>query len=230
MAEKTFTTKTVLPKKSVVDDQLKPTAEMHILVGGPYKLNGEEHRYGHAAIRIKTSSADLTYDFGRYGRVTGDFGAEGEGILRIWSNFDKYISQENALKRKTKGFVFFIFEKQAEDVNKYYKNMTATAKKRTDMARGRPYIEIYELPKNYHALGYNCTTLSLDGALKAYPTFEGGSKPYIQPDGVMTFSEKIAMKTVGGGMPSRIFLPANLENFLSAKPAVKPNRIDTHGG
>lgn len=229
MSEKTFATKTVAPKKSVVDDKLKPTAEMHILIGGPYTLDGEVHRYGHAAIRIKTSRSDLTYDFGRYGRVTGDFGAEGEGILRIWSNFNKYIAQENALKRKTKGFVFLIFDKQAEDVNAYYKSVTATATKRPELARGRSYLEVYELPRHYHALGYNCTTLSLDGARKAYPNFEGGSTPYIQPDKVMTFSERLAMKTVGGGMPIRIFLPANLEEFLSEKPAIESTRVDTYG-
>ena len=36
MATKSFDTQTVLSKQNVVDDRLKPTAEMHILVGGPY--------------------------------------------------------------------------------------------------------------------------------------------------------------------------------------------------
>ena len=53
--------------KSVVDDKLKPAAEMQILVGGPYTdSSGEEHRYGQTALRIKTSKSDLTYDYGRY--------------------------------------------------------------------------------------------------------------------------------------------------------------------
>ena len=36
MATKPFQTQTVQTNQSVVDDKLKPTAEMHILVGGPY--------------------------------------------------------------------------------------------------------------------------------------------------------------------------------------------------
>lgn len=80
--------------ESVVVDQLRPDAELQILVGGPYTFAGEEHRYGHTALRVKNKKFDLTYDFGRYGRVTGDFGAEGEGILRIWSSFPDYIKGE----------------------------------------------------------------------------------------------------------------------------------------
>ncbi|WP_197342657.1 hypothetical protein [Ralstonia solanacearum] len=89
MADKQLQTKTIESKKTVVDDKIKPDAEIHILVGGPYKIDGEEHRYGHTALRVIRNGSDLTFDFGRYGRVTGDFGAEGEGILRVWSNFAK---------------------------------------------------------------------------------------------------------------------------------------------
>ena len=77
MTTKPLQTQTVQTNQSVVDDKLKPTAEMHILVGGPYTLNGEDHRYGHAAIRIKTLTADTTYDFGRYGRT----GARAENLV-----------------------------------------------------------------------------------------------------------------------------------------------------
>jgi len=70
----------------------------------------------------------------------------------------------------------------------------------------------------------------LDGAKKAIPNFEEGSSSFIKPEAVMTFSERLAMKTVGGGIPTRIFLPANLETFLLTKPPQKPARIDTYGG
>lgn len=78
MATKVFVAQMVPSNQTVVDDKLKPTAEMHILVGGPYiDSNGEEHRYGHTALRIKTTVSDLTYDFGRYGRRSGTFGESG---------------------------------------------------------------------------------------------------------------------------------------------------------
>lgn len=85
---KPFETKTVEATKSVVEDKLRPTAEMHILVGGPYRApDGEEQRYGHTALRLKTANWDLTYDFGRYCKTTGMFGESGDGILRVWSSF-----------------------------------------------------------------------------------------------------------------------------------------------
>lgn len=64
----------------------------------------------------------------------------------------------------------------------------------------------------------------------AIPSFESGAQAYIDPDDVLTFTERVAMKTVGGGTPSRLFLPANLEQFLLKKPAVKASRVDVYGG
>lgn len=231
MATKPFETKTVESKQSVVEAQLRPTAEMHILVGGPYTLNGETHRYGHTAIRVKSAASDLTYDFGRYGRVTGDFGAEGEGILRVWSDFSTYIAGENATGRRTTGFVFLIFENQAQAINQHFSSVTSSARARPELERGRTSVlRTYQLTRNYHALGYNCTTLSLDGARTAFPKFEDGSSAFIRPGDVLTMSERIAMSTVGGGTPSRLFLPANLQAFLSSSPPVRPARTDSYGG
>ena len=218
MATKPFQTQTVPANQTLVEDRLKPTAELHVLVGGPYTLNGEEHRYGHTALRIKNSSTDTTYDFGRYGRVTGDFGAEGEGILRVWSSFNIYIAGENALARTTTGFVYAIFEYQFKSVVDHYSALIAGAKPRLELQRDRSTLKVYQLPTNYRALGYNCTTLSLDGALTVFPSFEAGSIGFIKPDAVLTFSERMAMRTVGGGTPTRLFLPANLQEFLSTKP------------
>lgn len=230
MAGKPFETKTVKANNTVVDDKLRPTAEMHVLVGGPYVLDGETHRYGHTAIRVKSSATDTTYDFGRYGRVTGDFGAEGEGILRVWSDFSAYIAGENATGRQTTGFVFAIFDHQAKSISDHFSSLIGGATPRPEMERSRAGLKVYRLATNYHALGYNCTTLSLDGARMAIPNFEDGSAPFIKPDAVMTLGERIAMKTVGRGTPSRIFLPANLQMFLSTKPAVAPVRVDHYGG
>ena len=228
MPTRVFNTTTVPSNRTVVNAQLRPEDEMHILVGGPYQLNGEEHRYGHTAIRVKTPTTDTTYDFGRYGRVTGDFGAEGEGILRVWSAFEPYIAAEKVLARITTGFVYAIFDHQAKAINDHFAAMIAASKPRPELEKTRANLKVYQLQSNYHALGYNCTTLSLNGARAAYPDFEAGSNAFIKPDAVLTFSERLAMRTVGGGTPSRLFLPANLQEFLSTKPAVKPTRIDKY--
>ena len=146
-----------------------------------------------------------------------------------WSSFDQYIAGENALARKT-GYVYAIFEHQAKAVTDHYANLIARAKLRLELQRDRAALKVYQLPTNYHALGYNCTTLSLDGARTVFPHFEAGSSEFIKPDAVLTFGERMAMRTVGRGTPSRLFLPGNLQEFLSTKPAVKATRVDRYGG
>jgi hypothetical protein len=227
MAElKKFETTTNAIKNSVVDDKLKPTAEMHILIGGPYtSSDGEIHRYGHTALRIKTIKSDLTYDFGRYGETFGLFGESGEGILRVWSVFNPYISEEVALKRKTTSFVYAIFEHQANTANGYYNELIKTAKKLEK--KSTRIKNVYKLASDYHALGPNCTTLSIDGAKYAIPNIDSGSEKYIKPETVLTSSEQFAVKVKGGA--SRIFLPANLESFLNTKKPIKPVRVEIYG-
>lgn len=223
---KPFETKTNDIKNSVVDDKLKPEAEMHILVGGPYTdSNGEQHRYGHTALRIKTKKYDVIYDFGRYGKVTGTFGESGDGILRVWSEFQSYINGEVALNRKTTSFVYAIFEHQAASVTSYFDELTKTG---TEIqSKGTKNKKVFKLATNYHALGPNCTTLSIDGAKQALPNIDQGMDQFNKPEEVLSFTEKLALKVKGGA--SRLFLPANLESFLISDQAAKPIRVDIYG-
>jgi hypothetical protein len=230
MAPKTYSVQTLESGAPHAVDRARPNAEIHVLVGGPYTMAGEEHRYGHTAVRVVAPGLDQTYDFGRYGRVVGDLGAEGEGILRVWADFASYIAGENRLGRLTRGFVYSVLDSQARAVNAHFQALIRSAKARPDLSRNRASLSVYQLSRNYHALGYNCTTLSLDGVRAAIPNFESGAQAFIKPDDVLTFTERVAMKTVGGGTPSRLFLPANLEKFLLEKPAVKAVRVDDHGG
>ncbi len=220
-----FQNNTVESQQSVVQDTVRPDSEMHMLVGGPYTdASGETHRYGHTAIRVKTPEYDLTYDFGRYGRVTGDMGAEGEGILRVWSSFTPYINGEKATGRVTTGFEYNIHRHQADKIKAYYDGLIGSARPRPEMVRGRDAIlQVYQLGSNYHALGYNCTTLSLDGAKAALPSYENRSQSFIKPGDVLNWMETTAMRTVGGGTPTRLFLPANLQKFLESNPPVRVN-------
>jgi hypothetical protein len=225
MATKTFETKTVESRQSVIDDKLKPTSEIHILVGGPYTdATGEEHRYGHTALRVKMPTSDKTYDFGRYGRITGTFGESGEGILRVWGDFQSYISGEVALKRKTTGFVYAVFDHEAQAANDYFDGLVAAAK---ELPKSTPTKKVFRLATDYHALGPNCTTLSIDGAKKALPQIDSGSAKYNKPEAVLTMLERAALAAKGGA--PRLFLPANLQTFLQEGQPVKPIRIDVYG-
>jgi hypothetical protein len=226
MVTKPFQTQTVESNQTVVDDKLKPTAELHVLVGGPYSLDGEEHRYGHTALRIKGTAVDLTYDFGRYGAVRGMFGETGDGILRMWSDFGAYIKAENALGRVTTGFVYSAFDHQIAAVKTYFDAQIAggTALPGKDRAG----MKVYKLAADYHALAPNCTTLSLDGAKQAFPNIDSGSEKFNKPADVLSGTERLALAAKGGA--PRLFLPANLQSFLASGSPVKSVRVDRYGG
>jgi hypothetical protein len=224
---KPFETQTVESNHSLVDDKLNPTAEMQVLVGGPYlAADGEEHRYGHTALRLKTAGFDLTYDFGRYGKTSGMFGESGEGILRVWSSFQPYINGENALKRITTAFVFLVFDHQAIAAKSHFDQLLKSGKELTSRRTGS--VSVHKLTMDYHALGPNCTTISLDGAKVAVPRIDFGSEKFNRPEDVLDLKERLALTANGGA--KRLFLPANLQKFLSTASPVKVLRTDVYGG
>jgi len=224
--QKPFEATTNNTPKSIANDKLKPTAEVHILVGGAYTdSSGEEHRYGHTALRVKTRMSDLTYDFGRYGKVTGTFGESGDGILRVWRSFQPYISGEVVLQRKTTGFVYGVFDHEGDLSSSYFNGLIRSGS--FIGGKSNHQKNVYRLAADYHALGPNCTTLSLDAARQALPKIDQGSEKYNKPEDVLTFTERLALKSKGGA--PRLFLPANLLKFLHSGDAVKPLRVDVYG-
>ncbi len=207
-------------------------ATIEILVGGPYTKDGKEHTYGHAALRVVTSEGERVYDFGRYGDVTGEFGAEGEGILRVWTRFDPYISGENALGRTTTGFMYETAEEKAREVNQHFERIVSTGTLRRVRPPGSasPVMREYVLPQNYHALSRNCTTMTLDGAQVALPRIEDNAARFNTGRGMST-SERMAARARGlGSWPSRIFMPADVRLMLEAHAVHKPKQVRTFGG
>lgn len=225
MPTKVFQTPTVPSNRTVVQVQLRPDSEMHILIGGPYAdAQGERHPYGHAALRIKTPQLDLTYDFGRYGEVRGAFGETGDGILRVWADFNFYIRGENATGRSTTGFAYSIFEHQAMAVKQHFDAQISAS---TPVpARDRTGMKTYRLATDYHALAPNCTTLSIDGAKIAIPDIDSGSSAFNRPEQVLGRAERAAL-FMRGGAP-RLFLPENLRTFLADGSPARPIRTDTY--
>lgn len=208
------------PKKVIVDEQ----AVLCLLVGGPYTDNKEnEFRpYGHVALRIITGGHDITYDYGRYGRTWGIGDSEGEGMLNIWTSFNEYIAAENSLGRLTKEFRFHIKKRDADEIKKHFDNKIGGKKLiRDDGFRKRYRIE------DYHALKTNCTTMSIDGALIALPFLMQGSEKYNEGNGLGR-KEKLAAEVAG--WPKRIFMPRDLDNFLSSLSGKNaPYETKTHG-
>lgn len=194
---------------------------IEILIGGPYKLNSEDHNYGHAALRVITIKEERIYDFGRYGQTKGLFGAEGEGILRVWTKFETYIKGENSYGRITTGFFYLIPEEKATAINNYFNFITSKAIPRNPK---HPNQKEFKLARDYDAVTNNCATTTLDGAKIALPELDRDYAQYNLGRG-MTDTEKTATKVHNFGWPSKIFMPADMQAMLEGNKKILPKKI-----
>lgn len=135
--------------------------DVQVLIGGPYG----EHGYGHVALRVVGSSYDYTYDYGRYGKTWGIGGSGGEGQLRIWSDFSKYIAGENSTGRTTTGYTYRTNTAQDKAVIDYYAKITAGIAPNLSRSSYMVQKRIHD----YDAANNNCTTVSLDGLSQVLP-------------------------------------------------------------
>jgi hypothetical protein len=228
-----FQSTTVEKTKPLVDDKLKPTAEVHFLVGGPYtKKNGEAAPYGHTALRLKTKAYDLVYDFGRYGNVStaGKIlsrvyaGTIGDGILRVWSNAAEYISEENTTLRKTTGVAYQIFDHQADKAKAHFDRVIKAAEALS--GKSDEYMTVYKTKAFYHALGPNCTTVSIEGAQYSVPKIMDGQEKYWKPEDVLDGAMLVGVKAIAD--KSFLFLPENLRKFLLEGCKFKKLSVTVH--
>lgn len=166
----------------------------------------------------------MTYDYGRYGKVWGKFNSEGEGILRVWTNFSKYIAGENASGRTTTGFAFKTTPAEAKAINDYFNGLIGGSKPTQD----RGYMKQHKIKSDYHALKSNCTTLTIDGTKQAFPKFASDSASFNVGNGLGT-TEKLAARWEG--WPKRLFMPADLKNHISSlKGGSAPYETKTYSG
>jgi len=197
------------------------TSAIQVLVGGPYKSNGEEHTYGHVALRVITPIDEHVYDFGRYNGETGPFG---QGRLRVWTKFSKYISSENATGRTTTGFLYRVQPSAAGHVNSHFINLIGN---RPVLKAYGDHMKEYRLATDYHALTNNCATTSMTGARVAVKDLDYNVSKYNEGRG-MSFTERTAAKVAG--WPSFIFMPADLQKMLEDNPNHRPDKIEKFGG
>lgn len=197
----------------------KPAIE--ILIGGPYTVNGEEHPYGHVALRVVTTTDDHVYDFGRYAGERGPFG---QGRLRVWKDFSKYIASENATGRATTGFLYRVTVQAAKDVNAYFSSLIGN---RPVLRAYANYRKEYRLAADYHALTNNCATTSMAGARIAIKNLDQNVSKYNKGRGMST-TEQYAAKL--SGWPTAIFMPADLKLMLEENSLRRPDKIERFGG
>jgi hypothetical protein len=202
------------------------TPSIEILIGGPYKLkNGDAHNYGHAALRVITATEERIYDFGRYGATKGLFGAQGEGILRVWDKFETYIEGENAYGRTTTGFSYLVSNEKAAAVLRYFENVTSAAIERRAK---HPHQREFKLPKDYDAIDNNCATTTLAGAKIALPVIDADAAQHNLGRG-MSDVEKTAAKAQNFGWPSHIFMPPDVQAMLESNKKLPAKKVTKYG-
>jgi hypothetical protein len=206
--------------QEVTTIQVAP-ASIEILIGGPYTSNGEEHTYGHVAVRVLVRDEERVYDFGRYNGETGPYG---QGRLRIWAKFSKYIAGENATGRVTTGFMYRSSATAIDRVRARYNSLI----------EGRPvlkaygdFMKEYRLAEDYHALKNNCATTSLGGARTALNDIDFNPEKYNQGRG-MSMTERTAARIAG--WPKEIFMPADLQVMLQENTKHPADKIERYGG
>ena len=192
-------------------------ASVEMLVGGPYGT----HPYGHTALRVTTADSDKVFDYGRYGRTWGLGDSEGEGILKIWNNFNAYIAEENSYGRITTGFVYETSEENAKKILQFFERKTA-GKKLISEDRTKKKLRI----EDYYALGPNCTTLSVDGIKTIFPDIDRDWSTFQKGRG-LGMMEKGAI--TARGWPKYIFMPADLQAMLESPSAKKAKKVNKYG-
>lgn len=118
------------------------------------------------AERVVGENYDYVFDYGRYGRTWGVRGSEGEGQLRVWSNFDRYINGEIATSRTTYGFRYVTTAENDEAVIAYFESLNEDVA--PNVSRGS-YMNQYHID-SYHAANNDCTTIALDGLKAGIPS------------------------------------------------------------
>jgi hypothetical protein len=193
------------------------TASLELLVGGPY----DGHPYGHTALRLTTNTSDRIYDYGRYGKTWGVGNSEGEGVLKVWKNFNAYIAEENSYGRVTTSFQYEVTELQALEVTRYFEAKIAGKKPRAKTVD----VETYVID-DYYALGPNCTTLSMEAAKHAIPGLDRDWSAYQKGRGLSMMERGIVSTR---GWPKYIFMPADLQEMLQGTTVRRPKSVKTFG-
>lgn len=192
-------------------------ASVELLIGGPYG----DKSYGHTALRVMTTELDRVFDYGRYGNAWGVGKSEGEGILRIWTSFNAYIAEEDALGRVTTGFVYETTEEGARKILDFFDNKVDGK----PVISNRPIRKVVKID-TYYALGPNCTTLSLAGIKTVFPDIDRDWSMFQKGRGLGVM-EKAAV--TAKGWPNYIFMPADLQVMLENSSAGKPKKINKYG-
>ncbi len=153
------------PYNYVADNPLKYIDKkgdsIMLIIGKPYKdFKGEDHPYGHVALRVYNSAEgyDYVYDFGRYGAVRGVFNQTGDGILNVYDNSEAYFKSEQAI-RESVGYAEYSSVAEDKAIIAHFNSLIS---KGSVYRKGKDKTS-YKLKDDYDIFDNNCTTVSCGG-------------------------------------------------------------------
>ena len=196
------------------------TANVELLVGGPYKdkVTGETHPYGHVALVVHGHMPDKTkyskvYDYGRYGKHSGPYG---EGILREWNDPTKYINSENLTGRTTTGFTYPASEQEAQNIVKHFESLKSGSKLLSSGKKGNLVPNnVYKLNHDYDVANSNCVTVSLGGLISGMPKLGNRlNSPAFEQLSTLSKVEQLGIQAAHN--TNSLMLPASLK-FAATK-------------
>jgi hypothetical protein len=211
---------TVAIPKAIQPVEEPKTANVELLVGGPYKdkVTGETHPYGHVALVVHGHMPDKTkyskvYDYGRYGKHSGPYG---EGILREWNDPTKYINSENLTGRTTTGFTYPASEQEAQNIVKHFESLKSGSKLLSSGKKGNLVPNnVYKLNHDYDAANSNCVTVSLGGLISGMPKLGNRlNSPAFEQLSTLSKVEQLGMQAAHN--TNLLMLPASLK-FAATK-------------
>ena len=138
---------------------------IELIIGKPYvDANGEEHPYGHVALRVYNAKEgyDKVYDFGRYGKTWGLMGKEGEGILNAYEKGSSYLKSEMSI-RSSVGYMQPTTAAEDKQVIAHFSGLIQNGEVYKSGAVPGGGGTAYKLENDYDVFNNNCTTVSNGG-------------------------------------------------------------------
>ena len=132
-----------------------------LIIGKPYMdKKGENHPYGHVALRVYNSveGYDYVYDFGRYGAVRGAFNQTGDGILNVYDSSESYFKSEQSI-RESIGYAEYSTVGEDKAIINHFNSLISKG----SVYRKRDGVTSYKLNEDYDIFNNNCTTVSCGG-------------------------------------------------------------------
>ena len=109
--------------------------------------------FGHTALRVVGEGYDRTYDFGRYGATWGLMKSEGEGVLRVWSDWDAFVATQ-----RPKGDLRTVRYKTSKETDEAIMGDFAAQAAAGERRPGGKSYEEFRLSEDYDLRSNNCTT------------------------------------------------------------------------